>query len=67
MEEEAQKLAQAMAPLIQASENSNGQPPRKLHRDTDMVGNASEEIERDIDIYSRGGDGSRGHLANSHQ
>lgn len=43
MEEEAQKLAQAMAPLIQASENSNGQPPRKLHRDTDMVGNASEE------------------------
>lgn len=39
LEEEAQRLAQAMAPLIQ-----NGLPPRKLHRDNDIVGNA-----RDLD------------------
>lgn len=42
MEEEAQRLAQAMMPLIEASALTNGQPPRKLHRDNDVVRNVSE-------------------------
>lgn len=42
MEEEAQRLAQAMMPLLEASV-PNGQPARKLHRDNDVVRNVSEE------------------------
>ena len=49
MEEEAQRLAQAMIPLIEASQNSNGLPPRRLHNDDDLVNNISETIERDLD------------------
>lgn len=41
LEEEAQRLAQAMAPLINAS-NCNGLPPRKLHTDNDKVTSLSD-------------------------
>lgn len=44
MEEEAQRLAQAMFPLIEASTITNGLPSRKLHRDNDIVRNVASEV-----------------------
>ena len=55
MEEEAQRLAQAMVPLIEASQKSafpNGQPARKLHRDNDVVGNVEDIIKRKLESSS---------------
>ena len=52
MEEEAQRLAQAMVPLIEASQN--GQPARKLHRDNDVVGNVEEIARRNLESSSNG-------------
>lgn len=55
MEEEAQRLAQAMIPLIEASQNSaltNGLPSRKLHTDNDVVRNISEVLENHNDSGS---------------
>lgn len=52
MEEEAQKLAQAMMPMIEASTLTNGQSSRKLHRDNDVVRNVSEELERNSGPHS---------------
>ena len=69
MEEEAQRLAQAMVPLIEASQN--GQPARKLHRDNDVVGNVDQTIRRNLESSSNssvnggGGGGENGDAESS--
>lgn len=59
MEEEAQRLAQAMIPLIEASKNSsafpNGLPQRRLHRDDDVVDNVAERLAGDLDGRQQNG------------
>lgn len=61
MEEEAQRLAQAMVPLIEASQN--GLTARKLHRDNDVVGNVEDIVRKNLQSSSHsslngGGGGS---------
>ena len=45
MEEEAQRLAQAMVPLIESL--PNGQSARKLHKDDDVI--VSAKLDRNSD------------------